>query len=100
MWLAVKSILMTVYFFPISQTLALQFLQRLLLMTDMTDGNILIRRVMMRGGEEAQMLGVHPALLHDGRHSLLVLPLVLLVQLGGLAVGRAVGVGLVQQRLN
>lgn len=42
---------------------------------------------------------VHPALLHDGRHSLLVLTLVLLIQLCGLAVRGAVGVGLVQQRL-
>lgn len=55
-------------------------------MTDMTDGNILIRRGVdddddddVDEDEEAQMLGVHPALLHDGRHPLLVLPLVLLV---------------------
>lgn len=39
---------------------------------------------------------VHPALLHDGRHPLLVLPLVLLVELCRLTVGRAVGVRLVQ----
>lgn len=43
---------------------------------------------------------VHPALLHDGRHPLLVLTLVLLIQLCGLAVRGAVGVGLVQQRLD
>lgn len=39
---------------------------------------------------------VHPALLHDGRHPLLILPLVFLVQLRRLAVRGAVGVGLVQ----
>lgn len=48
----------------------------------------------------APLLGVFPALLHDGRHPLLVLPLVLLVQLGRLAVGRAVGVRLIQERLD
>ena len=44
-------------------------------------------------------LRVHPALLHDDGHPLLVLPLVLLVELRCLAVSRAVGVGLVQQGL-
>lgn len=48
-----------------------------------------------RGGSS----DVHPALLHDGRHPLLVLPLVFLIELCGLTVGRAVGVWLVQQRL-
>lgn len=47
------------------------------------------------GGRSA----VHPALLHDGRHPLLVLPLVFLVELCGLAVGWAVGIWLIQQRL-
>lgn len=54
------------------------------------------------GGEEDGMgagrslSNVHPALLHNGRHPLLVLPLVLLVELCGLTVGWAVGVRLVQ----
>lgn len=42
---------------------------------------------------------VCPALLHDGRHPLLVLPLVFLIELCSLAVRRAVGVWLIQQRL-
>lgn len=42
---------------------------------------------------------VDPALLHDGRHPLLVLPLVFLIELCGLTVGRAIGVWLIQQRL-
>lgn len=40
---------------------------------------------------------VEPALLNDGGHPLLVLSPVLLVQLCCQAVGRAVGVGLIQQ---
>lgn len=39
------------------------------------------------------------ALLHDGRHALLVLPLVLLVELSGLTVGRTVGVRFIKQGL-
>lgn len=42
---------------------------------------------------------VSTALLHDGRHALLVLPLVLLVELSGLTVGRTVGVRLIKQGL-
>lgn len=42
---------------------------------------------------------VSTALLHDGRHALLILPLVLLVQLSRLAVGRTVGVRLIKQGL-
>ena len=41
-----------------------------------------------------------PALFDNGRHPLLVFPPVLLVELGSHAVGRAVGVGLVQQGLD
>lgn len=40
---------------------------------------------------------VPPALFHDGRHTLLVLPLVLLVQLGRLTVSRTVWVWFVKQ---
>lgn len=51
-------------------------------------------------GEEGagvwRLSDVHPALLHDGRHPLLVLPLVLLVELCGLTVGGAIWVWLVQ----
>lgn len=42
---------------------------------------------------------VSPALFYDGRHTLLVLPLVLLVQLGRLAVGWTVGVWFIKQGL-
>lgn len=53
------------------------------------------------GGEEGTVGGrslsdIHPALLHNGRHPLLVLPFVLLVELCGLTVGWAVGVRLIQ----
>lgn len=43
---------------------------------------------------------VPPALFYNGRHAFLVLPLVLLVQLSCLAVGRTVGVWLIKQRLD
>lgn len=42
---------------------------------------------------------VSTALLHDGRHALLVLPLILLVELSGLTVGRTVWVGFIKQGL-
>jgi len=61
------------------------------------------RRSSVRGGGGGPVVlgGVAlPALLDDGRHSLLVLSPVLLVELGRHAVGRAVGVGLVQQGLD
>lgn len=43
---------------------------------------------------------VSPALFYDGRHTLLVLPLVLLVQLSCLTVGWTVGVWFIKQRLD
>lgn len=46
-----------------------------------------------------EMLGVYPALLHDGRNSLLVLPLVFLIKLCSLAVGWTVRIRLIQQGL-
>lgn len=42
---------------------------------------------------------VSPALFYDGRHTLLVLPLVLLVQLSCLTVGRTVWVWFIKQGL-
>ena len=42
---------------------------------------------------------VSPALFYNGRHTLLVLPLVLLVELSRLAVGRTVGIWFIKQRL-
>ena len=42
---------------------------------------------------------VSPALFYDGRHALLVLPLVLLVQLSCLTVGWTVGVWFIKQGL-
>lgn len=42
---------------------------------------------------------VSPALFYDGRHTFLILPLVLLVQLSCLAVGWTVGVWFIKQGL-
>lgn len=43
---------------------------------------------------------VSPALFYNSRHALLVLPLVLLVELRSLTVGRTVGVWFIEQRLD
>lgn len=51
------------------------------------------------GGRTAGWSAVSTALLHDGRHALLILPLVLLVELSGLTVGRTVGVRLIKEGL-
>lgn len=45
-------------------------------------------------------LRVDPALLHNGRHSLLIFTFVLLIELCGLTVGWTVRVRFIQQRLN
>lgn len=58
-----------------------------------------MKSVMKRTAKRVKALDVRPALLHDGRHPLLVLPLVFLIELCGLTVGWAVGVWLIQQRL-
>lgn len=55
--------------------------------------------VMERRVDSERSSDIHPALLHNGRHPLLILPLVFLIELCGLTVGWAVGVWLVQQRL-
>lgn len=56
-------------------------------------------RVHLLAGVGVVLGEVQPRLLDNGGHALLVLAPVLLVQLSGQTVGRAVGVRLVQQRL-
>jgi len=58
------------------------------------------RATSSKSGSSALSLARDPALLHDGTDPFLVLSLIFLVQLRSLRVGRGIGIGLVEQRLN
>lgn len=63
-------------------------------------GNVTMKRGRWEDAvERERSSAVHPALLHNGRHPLLVLSLVFLIELCSLTVGRAVGIRLIQQWL-